>query len=84
MGQFLAAGLFILFFWGLVNLIFGWHLTFLYSALGAVLFSLYIVYDTWQIANRLGCDDYIIASIELYLDIVNLFLFILSMLGRRN
>ena len=38
-----------------------------------------------MIMKYLGVDDYIIAAIELYLDIVNLFLFLLMLLsgGRR-
>jgi FtsH-binding integral membrane protein len=28
-----------------------------------------------------GCDDYVIACIELYMDIINLFIFILDLLG---
>ena len=41
--------------------------------------------DTNMIMKYLGVDDYIIAAIELYLDIVNLFLFLLMLLsgGRR-
>ena len=34
--------------------------------------------DTYMIHKRLGPDDYIIAAIELYLDIINLFLFLLQ------
>lgn len=34
----------------------------------------FILYDTSRIINHLGCDDYAIAAIELYLDVVNLFL----------
>ena len=35
------------------------------------------IYDTNQIINRMGVDDFIIAAIELYLDIINLFMYIL-------
>jgi len=49
---------------------------------GALLMSGWIIYDTWQIMARLGPDDYILAVIDLYLDIINLFLFILDMFGR--
>ena len=40
--------------------------------------------DTYMIHKRLGPDDYIIAAIELYLDIINLFIFILQLLNRRD
>ena len=35
------------------------------------------IYDTNQIINNMGVDDFAIAAIELYLDVVNLFLYIL-------
>lgn len=70
--------------WGWVNIIFGFHVGWLYSLLGALLFSAYIVFDSWMIMNKLGYDDWPIACIELYLDIINLFLHILSLLGRRG
>jgi FtsH-binding integral membrane protein len=41
----------------------------------------YIVFDTYMITSRLGYDDYIVAAIELYLDLVNLFLYILKILA---
>lgn len=47
---------------------------------GAMLFSSYIVYDTWQLSQVYGPDDYIAATIELSLDIVNLFLNVLKIL----
>ncbi|KAK9687541.1 hypothetical protein K7432_014753 [Basidiobolus ranarum] len=47
----------------------------------ALLFCGYIVYDTYMIINRLSPDEYIVASIDLYLDILNLFLAILRILN---
>lgn len=37
-----------------------------YSAIGALIFSLYIIYDTYNICNVLHPDEYIIGSINLY------------------
>ena len=48
---------------------------------GAVLFSLYIVFDVHMISRRMSPDDYIPAAIELYLDIANLFLHLLRILA---
>ncbi len=48
---------------------------------GAILFSLFIIVDTQLIVQRLGYDDYIIAAIELYLDLLNLFLYLLKLLA---
>jgi len=53
----------------------------LYAAFGAVVFSLYIIYDTYMISQRYSPDEYIMACVDLYLDIVNLFLYILQLLA---
>ena len=56
------------------------------SALSVVLFSIYLVYDTQLILGKgelkLQIDDYIFAALNLYLDIVIIFLEILKLLGR--
>merc|ERR1712224_504809 len=52
-----------------------------FPLIGALIFSGYIVYDTHRITKVFGYDDYIIAAIELYLDIINLFLYILQILA---
>merc|ERR1719379_1181173 len=50
------------------------------GGLGAILFSFYIVYDTQLIAGgkhkqqQFGVDDYVFAALNIYLDIINLFL----------
>eukprot|EP00640_Fibrocapsa_japonica_P003650 CAMPEP_0113935702 /NCGR_PEP_ID=MMETSP1339-20121228/2806_1 /TAXON_ID=94617 /ORGANISM="Fibrocapsa japonica" /LENGTH=299 /DNA_ID=CAMNT_0000937943 /DNA_START=96 /DNA_END=995 /DNA_ORIENTATION=+ /assembly_acc=CAM_ASM_000762 len=82
--SFMAAGLYcclcILMIWGIVVAI--WHVgEFMYAVFGAILFSLYIIFDTWLITKKLSYDDYILGAINLYLDIINLFLFILQLLG---
>jgi len=56
---------------------------FIYQVCGVLVFTGYILYDTSMIIHRFGPDDYIIASVELYIDLINLFLFILSLLGDR-
>ena len=57
----------------------GWALFF--GIVGTILFSGFIIYDTNNIMRYMGVDDYIIASIELYLDVINLFLCILTIFG---
>ena len=37
-----------------------------YASIGAVIFSLYIIYDTYNICNVLHPDEYIVGSINLY------------------
>jgi hypothetical protein len=61
----------------------------LYAGLGALIFSFYIVYDTQLIiggkhANQFSIDDYCMAAISLYMDIIQLFLFLLQLLGQRK
>jgi len=53
----------------------------LYASAGAVLFAGYIIFDTWRIEQVFGPDDYIIAAIEIYLDLINMFLYILQILA---
>jgi FtsH-binding integral membrane protein len=83
--SFLGFGLMIgtvgLLVWGFIAWVVGWNITFVYSLIGAILFSLWILYDTSQILHRLEPDDWVIACVELYLDILNLFLFILTLLS---
>ncbi len=84
MGMYLFACLIAMIVWGFFISIFGFQTPYLYSLLGAILFCGYIVYDTWKISEKYTYDDYIPASIDLYLDIINLFLYILEMLSRRK
>lgn len=53
-------------------------------AMGAILFSLYIIYDTSMIMNKVSPEEYIHAATILYLDILNLFLHILRAMGRQR
>lgn len=80
MGSFLFSALSMLCLWGLVTYVFGIAAPILYPLAGILVFCGYIVYDTWRITTVFGCDDYIAAAIELYLDILNLFLYILQLL----
>mmetsp|Transcript_34039 Transcript_34039/g.81695 ORF Transcript_34039/g.81695 Transcript_34039/m.81695 type:complete len:254 (+) Transcript_34039:91-852(+) len=86
---------------GLVMSIFAWTgalstgafkvLNMIYAGLGAVIFSFYIIFDTQLIVGgkhnkfRFSIDDYCMAAINIYVDIIQLFLFLLQLLGdRRN
>ena len=40
---------------------------------GLVIFSMYIIYDTNQILQRSYDNDFITASLDYYLDIINIF-----------
>jgi modulator of FtsH protease len=56
------------------------------SAIGVMIFSGLLVFDTWRIlrSGQFGQDDYVTAAVQIYLDLLNLFLFILSLVGRDN
>lgn len=61
----------------------------LIAAGGALIFSMYIIYDTQMIVGgnhkyQFDVDDYVFATITLYLDIINLFLYLLELFDRRN
>ncbi|XP_063717142.1 protein lifeguard 4-like [Symsagittifera roscoffensis] len=47
---------------------------------GAGVFCLFIIVDTQLIMAKVSPEEYIVASIELYLDIINLFIYILRIL----
>ena len=60
-----------------------------YAGIGALIFSLYLVYDTQLMMGgkhkySLSPEEYIFASLNLYLDIVNIFIYILSLFGDRS
>tara|TARA_B100000795_G_scaffold269044_1_gene257342 strand:+ start:31 stop:642 length:612 start_codon:yes stop_codon:yes gene_type:complete len=83
MGGALYMGLIILLVWGFINMLFpigGGLGRAVFSLMGALLFSGYILYDTSVIMLHMGPDDYIMASVSLYLDIINLFLYLLEIL----
>lgn len=54
------------------------------SFLGAAIFCGYLVFDTWRLAKILDVDDYVEGAIQLYLDIINLFFYILDILKSMN
>jgi hypothetical protein len=61
----------------------------IYCCIGIFLFSMYLVYDTQLIMGgdhecSIGIDDYVFAALQLYIDIVQLFLYILQLFGDRD
>ncbi len=55
------------------------------SIAGVILFGIFLVYDTQLVVgknNRMySIDDYVMAAINLYIDIIQIFLHILAILG---
>lgn len=82
----------------IVLMIFGFMMIFIrnriaqlvYASLGALLFSFYMVYDTQQIVGgkhrkfQYSIDDYTFAALTLYMDVINLFMFILTLVSHLN
>lgn len=90
MGGYLSAGLMCLFLTSFLMIFFPSPLgQKLLAGFGALLFSGYIVYDTQMIMGdkhqqKFGIDDYVFAALNIYLDIINLFLYLLSLFGERR
>jgi len=92
-GPYLFAALLVLIFMSTICLMMSFFiqvkwLYMAYNALGVLIFTLYIVYDTQLILGEWGghqvqfnIDDYVLAAMTLYLDIINLFLHLLALFG---
>jgi FtsH-binding integral membrane protein len=87
MGGALFVALIILIIFGIVAIFIpGKTMTLIYASLGALLFSLYLIYDTQLMMGgkhkySISPEEYIFAALNLYLDIVNIFLYILTIIG---
>ncbi|NXR06889.1 LFG4 protein, partial [Semnornis frantzii] len=55
-----------------------------FAAAGALLFCGFIIYDTHLLMHKLSPEEYIVAAINLYLDIVNLFIHLLNLVQALN
>ncbi|OIS98406.1 PREDICTED: BI1-like protein [Nicotiana attenuata] len=82
LGPILFTSLFVLILTGFMQMFFplGSATNALIGAVSAIIFCGYIVYDTDNLIKRFTYDEYIWASVTLYLDILNLFLTILRIL----
>ena len=77
-------GLGALLLWGFLAMLFGIQTGYVYALLGCILFSGYILFDTWLIMDKLSPHEYVLAAIMLYLDIINLFLYLLQLLSSND
>ncbi|CAD5229017.1 unnamed protein product [Bursaphelenchus okinawaensis] len=57
---------------------------FFMSIFGAILFSVYLVFDIDAVMHHHSEEDYILACISIYLDVINLFITILQILNEAN
>lgn len=59
----------------------------LYCWLGVMLFGIYLIIDTQMILGgkriQLSVDEYVAAALLLYIDIIQIFLYILSLLSKK-
>lgn len=77
-------------FWALIGLLviglIGFFVSFspgvhlLYAIVGAAIFVGFTLFDFSNIKHRFGPNDYVMATVSLYLDFLNLFLFLLQIL----
>jgi len=57
-----------------------------YCGIGVLIFSIYLIYDTQMMMGgnhkySISPEEYIFAAIAIYLDIINIFLYILRIVG---
>ena len=83
-GSFFMVGLWVVIATSLISMFFPSTLGSLWIAGGTLLvFSGLLVFDTWRLvrSGQFGPDDYVIAAVQIYLDLLNMFIAILSLLG---
>ncbi|XP_029044564.1 protein lifeguard 1-like [Osmia bicornis bicornis] len=61
-------------------------MTLVYASIGALLFSIYLIYDTQMMIGgnhkySISPEEYIFAALTLYIDVINIFLYILTIIG---
>lgn len=84
-GGFFTMGLWVLIATSLLNLFFRNQTASLWLSAGSVfIFGGLLVFDTWRLRNVFGPNDYVQAAVAIYLDLLNMFLAILNLLGGRS
>ncbi|KAG5250562.1 protein LIFEGUARD [Salix suchowensis] len=80
LGPFLFGAVMVLIVFSLIQILFplGRISVMIYGCLASIIFCGYIIYDTDNLIKRFSYDEYIWASVSLYLDIINLFLSLLT------
>ncbi len=84
-GSFLIVGLWVLILTSVLNIFLANATADLWLASVAVLlFSGLLVFDTWRLRNFYGPDEYVGAAVQIYLDLLNMFMAILRLSGNRR
>lgn len=87
MGGMLLVLLIVLFIFGIVAIIVRSKIvSLIYGCLGALLFSFYLLYDTQLMMGgkhkySISPEEYVFAAMNLYLDIINIFMYVLTIIG---
>jgi len=89
MGAYLFAAVLVLMIFGIFVMFFPFPFMHkVYCCCGILLFSIFLIYDTQMIMGkgelRIGIDDYVFAALQLYIDVIQLFLYILQLFGERD
>ena len=88
-GGILFVGVIVLFIFGFLAICIPSEALYIfYSSLGALLFSFYLVYDTQLMLGgkhkySISPEEHIFAALNLYLDIANIFVRVLAVVGRK-
>lgn len=86
-GGFLLVSVVILLIFGIVAIfVHNRIVSLVYASLGALIFSMYLVYDTQLMLGgkhkySLSPEEYVFAALNLYVDIINIFIYILTIIG---
>ncbi|KAJ9188089.1 hypothetical protein P3X46_003482 [Hevea brasiliensis] len=80
LGPFLFGAVLVLMVFALIQILFplGRISVMIYGCLASIIFCGYIIYDTDNLIKRHTYDEYIWAAVSLYLDVINLFLSLLT------
>ncbi|KAI4349471.1 hypothetical protein L6164_010056 [Bauhinia variegata] len=80
LGPFLFGAVLVLMVFALIQILFplGKISVMIYGCLASIIFCGYIIYDTDNLIKRFSYDEYIWAAVSLYLDVINLFLSLLT------
>ncbi|GKU86518.1 hypothetical protein SLEP1_g1030 [Rubroshorea leprosula] len=80
LGPFLFGAVLVLIVFAFIQILFplGKLSVMIYGCLASIIFCGYIIYDTDNLIKRYTYDEYIWAAVSLYLDIINLFLSLLT------
>jgi FtsH-binding integral membrane protein len=85
MGQFFTVGLWVLIGTMVLNIFMkNPGLDLWLAGVTVLVFSGLLIFDTWRLRNVYGPDDYVPAAVQIHLDLLNLFLGILRVLGGRR